>query len=61
MNKAICWKTDEHFTKGKEYSCSKAYAKYETAMVSVTDNNGNAIEVDINDTDFDFIFEHNSQ
>lgn len=56
MNKAICWKTDEHFTKGNEYRCLNAYAKFETAMVDVIDNNGIPIAVDINDSDFVFIF-----
>lgn len=28
-NKAICRKTDEHFTEGKEYECTAAYARYE--------------------------------
>ena len=32
---------------------------YETAMVGVTDDNGEIIEVDINDSDFDFVFDHN--
>ena len=32
----------------------------EDEIYSVTDNNGDAIVVDINDIDFDFIFEHNS-
>ena len=59
MNKAICWKNenDKHFTgNGTEYQCSKAYAKFETAMVDVIDNNGESVAVDINDTDFVFIF-----
>lgn len=62
MNKAISWKNDEHFSgEGKEYSCTDAYAKYETAMVGVTDDNGEVIEVDINDNDFDFIFDNNTR
>lgn len=62
MNKATSWKKDEHFSgKGKEYSCTDAYAKYETAMVGVTDNNGEIVEVDINDNDFDFVFDHNNR
>ena len=62
MNKAISWKKDEHFSgEGKEYSCTDAYAKYETAMVGVTDDNGEVIEVDINDNDFDFIFDNNTR
>ncbi len=60
MNKAISWKKDEHFSgKGKYYNCTDAYVKYETAMVGVTDDNGEVIEVDINDNDFDFVFDHN--
>ena len=35
--------------------------KYETAMVGVTDDNGEVIEVDINDNDFDFVFDHNNR
>lgn len=61
MNKAISWKTDEHFSEGNEYLCSDAYARYETAMVSMTDDNGEIIEVDINDKDFDFVFDHNKE
>lgn len=59
MNKAICWieKSDEHFTgNGTEYQCGKAYTKIETAMVDIIDNNGDSIAVDINDSDFIFIF-----
>lgn len=59
MNKAICWKkeNDEHFTgSGTEYQCGNAYAKFESAMVDVIDNNGIPIAVDINDSDFVFIF-----
>ncbi len=59
MNKAISWKKNEHFSgKGKEYNCTNAFAKYETAMVGVTNDDGNIIEVDINDKDFDFVFSH---
>lgn len=62
MNKAISWKKDEHFSgEGKEYLCTDAYAKFETAMVGVTDDNGEAVEVDINDKDFDFIFDNNTK
>ena len=62
MNKAISLKKDEHFSgEGKEYSCADAYVKYETAMVGVTDDNGEVIEVDINDNDFDFVFDHNNR
>lgn len=57
MNKAICWKSDEHFTGyGTEYQCGNAYAKFETAMVDVIDNKGENVAVDINDSDFVFIF-----
>lgn len=30
-------------------------------MVGVTDNNGEIVEVDINDNDFDFVFDHNNR
>lgn len=60
MNKAVSWKKDKHFSgEGKEYICTDAYAKYETAMVGVIDDNGKVIEVDINDNDFDFVFDNN--
>jgi hypothetical protein len=55
MNKAICNRTDERFTKGKEYNCTETFAKYETAMIGVYDNQGDIIEVDLNDKDFKFI------
>lgn len=55
-NKAICRKTDEHFTKGKEYECTAAYVKYESAVVDILDNNKELISVEINDADFQFIF-----
>lgn len=62
MNKAISRNKDEHFSgEGKEYICTDAYAKYETAMVGITDDNGEVIEVDINDNDFDFVFDHNNR
>ena len=54
-NKDICRKTDEHFTKGKEYECTKVYVRYETPMVDIMDDNGELIQVDINDKDFQFI------
>lgn len=55
-NKAICRKTDEHFTEGKEYECTPAYARYESAVVDIFDNNKELITVEINDEDFQFIF-----
>ena len=55
-NKAICRKTDEHFTKGNEYECTSAYAKYESAVVDIIDNNEEFVTVEINDKDFQFIF-----
>ena len=55
-NKAICRKTDEHFTEGKEYECTAAYARYESAVVDILDNNKELITVEINDADFQFIF-----
>lgn len=55
-NKAVAWRTDEHFTNGKEYECTNAFARMETACVEVLDNEGKPIIVDINDSDFDFVF-----
>lgn len=55
-NKAICRKTDEHFTKEKEYECTNAYAKFENAVVDILDNNKELVTVEINDRDFQFIF-----
>ena len=52
-NKAICRKTDDHFTEGKEYECTSAYA---SAVVDILDNNKELITVEINDKDFQFIF-----
>lgn len=61
MNKAISWKKDERFSgDGKEYVCSAAYARNGDAVVNLTDDNGEVVEVAINDTDFDFIFDHNN-
>lgn len=58
MNKVICYKTNDHFTKGKEYNCTDAYAKFENVMVDVVDDQGNITSLDINNLDFDFIFKH---
>lgn len=55
-NKAICRKTDEHFTEGKEYECTAAYATYESAVVDILDNNKELVTVEINDENFQFIF-----
>lgn len=55
-NKAICRKTDEHFTKGKEYKCTPAYVRYESAVVNILDNNKELVTVEINDKDFQFVF-----
>lgn len=52
MNKVISWKTDEHFTDGKEYECSYIYNN----MVDVLGNDGKLIHVGIEDTDFTFLF-----
>ena len=41
---------------GTEYKCGNAYAKFESAVVDVVDNNGEPVVVDINDPDFIFIF-----
>ena len=57
-NKAICRKTDEHFTEGKEYECTSAYAKCESAVVDILDNNKEFVTVEINDKDFQFIFNY---
>ena len=54
--KAICRKTDEHFTKGKEYECTSGCAKYERKAVDIIDNNEEFVTVEINDKDFQFIF-----
>lgn len=51
-NKAICRKTDEHFTEGKEYECTAAYSRYESAVVDIFDNNKELITCEINDKDF---------
>lgn len=61
MNKAICRKSDEYFTKGKIYNCSKAYAKFETAVVEAVGDNGESATVDINDPDFEFIFNNDHE
>lgn len=55
-NKVICKKENYHFTKGKEYECTPAYAKYGSAVVDILDNNKEFITVEINDKDFQFIF-----
>lgn len=55
-NKALCRKSDEHFTSGKEYECTPAYARYESAVVDILDNNKEFVTVEINDKDFQFIF-----
>lgn len=55
-NKAICKKSDEHFTEGKEYECTGAYSRYESAVVDVLDDDKELITVEINDKDFQFIF-----
>ena len=55
-NKAICKKTDKHFTEGKEYECTGAYSRYESAVVDILDDNKELITVEINDKDFQFIF-----
>lgn len=55
-NKAICRKNDEDFTEGKEYECTGAYSRYESAVVDILDDNKELITVEINDKDFQFIF-----
>jgi hypothetical protein len=61
MNKAICLKTDVHFTSGTEYECTDAYAIYEDVMVDILDDYGELIHVSINDSDFDFMFDHSGK
>ena len=55
-NKAISKKTDEHFTAGKTYECNCTFVRYESAMVQILDNNNELVSVEINDKDFQFIF-----
>ena len=55
-NKAICRKTDENFTEGKEYECTHAYSRCESAVVDILSDNKEFITVEINDKDFRFIF-----
>ena len=50
-NEAIAWKTDEHFTNGKRYTCGALDGN----MMEVFDNNNEPIWVGIDDTDFTFI------
>lgn len=50
-NRAIVWKTDEHFTAYKTYECSNVYQN----MIDVMDNHGKMIKVDLADKDFTFI------
>jgi hypothetical protein len=50
-NKAISWKSDEHFTKCKLYDCSNVYNN----MIDIMDNEGKMIKVDLEDKDFTFI------
>lgn len=57
MNKVLAWKTNEYFTEGKEYECTNAFGRFSTdAAVEVVCDNGNMIMVDINDSDFTFMF-----
>ena len=55
-NKAICRKTDDHFTEGKEYECTSAYAKYESAVVDILDNNKELVTVGLYVRDFQIFF-----
>lgn len=50
-NRAIAWKTDEHFTAFKRYECSNTYQN----MIDIMDNNGEMIKVELEDKDFTFI------
>jgi hypothetical protein len=51
MNKALCWKTDIHFTEGKEYNCTDTYG----SMIAVLDNHNEPIKVGLDDPDFTFM------
>lgn len=55
-NIAISRRTDQYFTNGKEYECTPAYAKFETACVNVLCDTGDMICIDINDPDFEISF-----
>ena len=55
-NKAICRKSDEHFTERKEYECTGAYSRCGSAVVDVLDDKNEFVTMDINDRDFQFIF-----
>lgn len=50
-NKAIAWKSDDHFTAYKTYECSNTYQN----MIDVMDNNGEMIATELEDKDFTFI------
>lgn len=52
MNKALSWKTDEHFTEGKRYDCGTLDGN----MIEVFDENNEKILVGIDDEDFTFMF-----
>lgn len=51
-NRAICRKTDEHFTEGKEYECTVAYTRCESAVVQILDDKNELVTVEINDDFF---------
>lgn len=53
-NRAICRKTDEHFTEGegKEYECTVAYTRCEIAVVQILDDKNELVSVEINDDFF---------
>lgn len=55
-NRAICRKTDEHFTEGKEYEYTAAYTRCESAVVQILDDKNELVTVEINDKEFQFIF-----
>lgn len=50
-NKAIAWKTDDHFTAYKTYECSNTYQN----VIDIMDDNGAMIKVELEDNDFTFI------
>lgn len=55
-NRAISRITNEHFTEGREYECTCAYVRYSDPVVDVLDNNNEPVVVEINNADFQFIF-----
>ena len=50
-NKAIAWKTDDHFTAYKTYECSNTYQN----AIDIMDDHGEMIKVELEDKDFTLI------